>query len=377
MMKRTLCLLTALGALGCGTTGDDIPEGCLDLGEEGFAARAEAVISAVGRLDSAANAVADDLHLACSNLATDLGVDIPDPVEGQTAAEASCGAVATEIEAILTEAGVSVTLTAEAPRCAVDIDAYAECAARCDVDVDVDVEIMCEPGRLYGSCSGTCTGRCDVEGSASCTGICQGSCTGSCEGTCTGSCDGTCTVTDASGRCIGECDGTCTGSCDATCTGSCEGQCEVMVEGSCEGECHGECDVEFEAPRCEGDTMVMASAECEASCEADLQVEAECTEPRVTVTVEGLEDGSELANLVGAIQARWPEFLAIRARLEAVVDAAEELRIAAQGLRDSASGVGLRAVGCLTVAADAALTAVTSIEVSVTVSVELSASVGS
>lgn len=378
-MKRSIGLvvigLASLSLASCGTMGSDIPEGCGNLGTDGPAVRAAAVISAVGRLDAAAIAVADDLEDACRNLATDLGVTIPSPTADQTQSEATCGAVAAEIESILSEAGATITLTAEAPRCSIEVDAYAECAARCDVDVTADVEVMCEPGRLYGTCSGSCSGRCDLEGDVTCAAQCQGTCEGTCSGSCTGECDGTCSLTDESGRCIGTCDGTCMGSCDATCTGSCSGTCQVDVEGSCEGECHGTCDVDFEAPRCDGEAMVMANADCQASCEADLRVDAECTEPRVTVTVEGLESGTRLAALVGAIQARWPEFLAVRARIEAVAQAADDLRVSANALADSASGIGARAVGCLAVAADAAVTAVTSIEVSVSVSVELSASV--
>ena len=371
-MKRLSWMsLGIVAAMLTGCPGEDgtLPAGCDDLGTDGPAVKAAAVIEAVSRLTAQADGLASDLEDVCGDLADELGIAAPAPTGDQTQREATCGAVAAEIEAILGEAGASVTIVAEPPVCTVSVDAYASCAAECDVNVDANAEVTCSGGELSGSCSGECSGSCTVEGSASCTGECSGTCAGTCTGTCTGTCDGTCSATDANGDCVGTCDGTCSGTCSATCEGTCTGSCTADVSGSCEGTCSGSCDVEFEAPRCDGQADVMASAECEAACEAELNAEASCSEPRVTVEITG-EGTDRVTALARAIQLHWPRFLGVKARIEAGARAAADVVGAAGDLGDASA----QAVICLGAAADAALSAVASFEVSVSVSVEVSAS---
>lgn len=365
----TLQLALMIGAAVACTEDGTIPAGCEDLGTDGPAQKASAVIAAVNDLTVEAGALATELEAVCDDMAAELGITPPAPTEEQTTREATCAAVAAEIETILTEASATVTVSYEPAVCTVSVDGYAMCAAECDVDVDAMAEVTCEGGELSGSCSGTCSGSCTVEGSASCMGECSGSCTGSCSGTCTGECDGTCSVTDDEGNCVGTCDGTCMGTCSATCEGSCSGSCTADIEGSCEGTCTGSCDVEFEAPRCSGDADVMASAECEAACDAELNADLQCTEPRVTIDVVG--DGTgRVADLIRTLQLHWPRFLSLTGRIEAAVAAGADVVVAANELSDVSTAAAI----CLGAAANAAANAAASLEISVTVTVEVSAS---
>ena len=361
-------LAFAASATAC-TSDGTIPDGCDDLGTDGPAQKAAAVIASVERLSVQADALATDLEVVCDDLAAELGITPPAPMGEETQREATCNAVAAEIEAILAGADATVTVVYEPAVCSVSLDAYADCAAECDVDVDAMAEVTCTGGELSGSCSGQCSGSCSVEGSAECTGECSGTCSGTCTGTCTGTCEGTCSATDDEGNCVGTCDGTCMGSCSAECMGSCSGSCTAEVDGMCEGTCSGSCDVEFEAPRCDGQADVMASAECEAACDAELNADLVCTEPRVTVDVSGDSTG-RVADLARALQLHWPRFLALTAQIEAAVSAGADVVGAVNDLGD----VSATAAVCLGAAANAAADAVASLEVSVSVSVEVSAS---
>lgn len=368
-MTWTVQLALMIGAAVACTEDGTIPAGCEDLGTDGPAQKASAVIAAVNDLTLQADALATGLEAVCDDLAAELGITPPAPTDDQTTREATCAAVAAEIETILTEASATVTIVYEPAVCSVSVDAYAMCAAECDVDVDATAEVTCTGGELSGSCSGMCSGSCTVEGSASCTGECSGTCSGSCSGTCTGECDGTCSVTDEDGNCVGTCDGTCMGSCSATCEGSCSGSCTAEVEGSCEGTCTGSCDVDFVAPRCSGEADVNASVECEAACDAELNAELECTEPRVSVDIVG--DGTgRVADLARALQLHWPRFLSLTAQIEAAVAAGADVVTAVNELSDVSVAAGI----CLGAAANAAVNAAASLEISVSVTVEVSAS---
>lgn len=279
-LKLFLVCLTALGATACDS---NTVVGCDELGADGPGLRAQAVVRAVDTLAAEADQLSTELLGVCNDLAMELGVEAPAPMEGQEEREATCAAVAAEIEAIIAEADASVTVIVTPPVCSFSVDVLADCVAECDVDVTAAPEVTCTGGEISGSCDAMCEGTCTVEASAECTGECSATCTGTCSGACTGTCDGTCSATDDEGNCVGTCDGTCTGSCSAECSGSCSGSCTAEANGMCEGTCSGGCSGEFTEPMCDGSANVEANAECQATCESEITAEATCSEPSVSV----------------------------------------------------------------------------------------------
>jgi hypothetical protein len=209
---------------------------------------------------------------ACRAMGRDLGLTdahmAPRSNEPGAASQAACGALSTQIDAILRQ-GVSVRVQATPPACQANASAKAQCDGACDVELDPGAIVaQCEPARLSGYCRGQCRGQCD--------------------GTCQGQCQGTCTARDAQGNCVGRCQGTCTGSCDATCHASCQGQ--------------------WEAPRCEG--MVRppsADADCNASCSAHAELSATCTPGHVEV--EGAQNLDMAVRLAATLRAHLPLLL--------------------------------------------------------------------
>lgn len=376
-MRLALSLLLAIS--GCKAV--DTFVDCDDFGDSDAAVKVEAFLNASAQLEGDATLLAGGVQESCDAMLTDLGVPIPAPQGDELQVQASCGALATEIESIITAAvpaGARLVLTFEPAVCSIDVDAQVECVAECDANVTVDAQVMCTEGRLVGMCSGMCSGECRVEGMVACDAECRGTCDGTCSGTCTGQCTGTCSATNSEGECIGTCDGMCTGTCSAQCTGRCEGTCVADVDGSCMGECAGTCDVEFVAPRCEGDVDVMADAQCEAACESHLNATAECTEPRVEVTVSVPVDFAaqqRLADLIGVLQRNWPAFLAAVERLNATVQATETLIDTLSGLDDAASELGAVAEACVIDAGTEAAAALAIATATVDVTVEVTVSV--
>lgn len=354
---------------------------CDDLGATAEAQKVEAFLDAGARFEADSLALAAEVEGTCDAIAADLGVTVPSAAEGELQVEASCAAVSQEIRAILDAslpAGASLELIYEPPVCSFALDAMAECVAECDVNVDANVEVECTEGRLVGSCSGTCTGECRVEGAVECDSSCSGTCTGSCTGTCFGACDGECSAFDGEGNCVGTCTGTCEGSCSGTCSGSCEGSCTAGVAGTCEGTCAGSCDVELEAPRCEGMASVEADATCEAACEAEVSARAECTEPEVALYVSAEVDPAaqaRLAELVTTLQANYPRLLVAQEKLMLVASSGAEMVTAFEGAADAAGELGFRASACFASTTLDAASALSTVEVSLSVTVEVSASV--
>lgn len=382
-MLRTLCICSLVsGSLlaGCGGGGGGIGPGCDELGNGPAATRVEAALDATDQLAADVTDLTGELDSICRTMAADIALTIPDPA-GQPSVEVSCGTLADEIEAIVQEAlpaGETLVLTVEPAACSIDVDAAARCAGSCDANIGARAEVTCTEGQLSGRCTGSCGGECRIEGTAVCASECRGSCTGTCDGNCTGACSGTCSATDSEGNCIGTCDGDCTGSCSGECIGTCSGTCVSDVTGVCEGTCSGTCDVELEAPRCEGEAMIMAEASCQATCESELRADAECTEPQVTVSTSTPVDYAaqpRLADLVGMLQLRWPRFVAIQKKLQGVVTAGQGLGTTITDLQGVVGEVGAQAGACLTVAARTAGNAVTTLTGSVSVSLEVSASV--
>jgi modification target Cys-rich repeat protein len=382
----------AAGCLGadnplCPKTDFDPDTGFVsDFGAGVAAAKVETFLSATGHMVLEVNDLETKLKAACTAIATDLGVPATELVPSNPSApgaavKTACQRAALEIRTILQDnlpSQAQLTVVYTPAQCGIDVDAYADCVGRCEVKASADVTVTCEPGRLYGTCSGTCSGSCSGSCSGGCEGTCSGTCTGSCSGTCYGQCEGTCTQKNAQGECVGTCTGTCTGTCSSTCSGQCNAECNGQCSAMCTGECRGECSVDFQAPRCDGDVEVTASAECQAACDADLEWSVTCTDPVVSAEIYAdvtPAQKQKLTTLAATLEAHLPVVLQIAvdngARLTASADAfVDSLR----GL-DSVVDAGAKAAACTVSAVDAALAAAARIDVSVMVSIEVTASV--
>lgn len=377
VLALVMCALSVAGCQGTTLGSGD----CNDLGTGAEAQKLEAFLDTAARFETDAFALAGAVEAECAAMAAELGVSVPRASEDELQVEVTCQAVSAEIEAILDAAlpaGASLTLEYVPPVCSFELSAMADCVAECDANVTADVHVECTEGRLVGSCSGTCTGECRVEGEVACEAECRGSCTGSCEGSCYGACEGECSAFDSEGNCIGTCAGTCSGSCSGTCSGTCEGTCVAEVSGSCTGSCAGSCDVDFEAPRCEGQASVEADVDCRAACDAELSARAECSEPSVTLyTTAEIDPAAQarLAELVTTLRAHLPRLLALQAQLQGVVDTGAELVTTVRDAARAAGRLSVTAGLCFTDAAARLVDAVAAVEVSFTVTVEVSASV--
>lgn len=367
------------GACGNGFNADSGQVG--DFGATEAALKVEAFLNAAADLHGASLDLESDLLGACTAIAADLGIPAGElePTGSELEISATCGRVSEEIDAIvaLLPDGVALGITATPASCTVDLDLAASCAVECDVSIEGEAMVECT-GELHGDCSATCTGSCTVEGTVSCSGECSGTVTASCTGTCHGACDGTCSVRDDAGNCVGTCSGTCTGTCEGTIDGSCTGSCTSDVTASCEGECYGECSATWEA-ECNGEASVEAEADCQAACDARANATATCTEPDVTVT--GVEvptpaDQARIDALVTTLVENFPAVLAAKARVElALAPSLDAFVDSIGGAATSLADVGVQAAACLGVAVDTVAEAAGRIDASVTVTVEVSASV--
>lgn len=360
-MKRYQILMLALPvAFGLGACdAKDVVGEC----DPDISVRVQAFLDTLEVVNTVAGGINADVFEACNNIAVGAGEEAVDAAGAQPTGEevrSACSAANLALKASL-DAGVSITLAYAPPVCTIDAQASVDCNARCDVSGECTpgmVDIECMGGELSVSCEGTCEGEiyCDASVTAECGATCEGTCTGGCEGGCTGTaectgscegsctgtaecmgaCDGTCSVAlDQDGNCMGECDGTCsvavscmgeckgtcmaavecTGSCDASCTGSCEGKCYVEAEADCGADvrCEGSCMGTATAPTCSGEVvppMCDIDAQCSAGCDAQASLEASCTEPEVTVAIDGSVD----ANLEAALVDNMPVILSIGAK---------------------------------------------------------------
>lgn len=394
-MKTLLASFLALGLFtltGCPADDDPLGDACGsgfnpdnntvgDFGAGEAAGKVEAFLHAAGDVYTASLDVEADVLGACTAMAADLGIPAGElePTGSELEVSAACGRVAEEIDAIvaLLPTGVALGISATPASCTVDLDVAASCAAECDVTIEGEAMVECD-GELHGDCSATCTGSCSVSGTVSCAAACSGTCTGSCSGTCHGTCEGTCTVRDDAGDCVGECSGTCTGTCDADCSGSCTGTCTSDVTATCEGECTGECSATWEA-ECNGEANVTANADCEAACDARANATATCTEPEVTITGVGVPDPADQARidaLVTTLGENYPALLQAQARIQyALAPSLDAFVSSVEGAATSLADAGVQAGACMVVAVDVVTEAAGRIDASVSVTVEVSASV--
>ncbi len=203
---------------------------------------------------------------------------------------------------------------------------YTPAVCKVDADFTADVAAKCE-GRA----------RADV----------KVTCSGTCSGTCEGKCAGACAAKNAQGQCNGECKGTC--------------------KGNCSGSCSGSADVD-------------GSAECKASAQARGNLKAECTEPKVEVTVDSktVVDTARIARAEAALKAGLPALLAANAKAKLIAKsvtawgrAAGKLSVSGSALVNQMGAQAMCVAGELAGAARMA----TQVNVRVSVSVQASASV--
>ena len=362
LVSLTGCPPRSRGAGGGGGGGGGSLASCNgDFGATHAAAKIEAFLQAVVAWNDAAMGIESDLLGACQRTGRALGMAEADLAgSGSDGIRAVCGAVEatlrSEMAAVRSSAGGTVTLDSRPPHCEVSVDAYAGCMAECEATVDPgSVDITCEGGEIRGSCDAECSGSCAVDVEASCSGICEGSC------------DGTCSARNADGSCAGSCDGTC------------HGRCVVSGMARCSGECRGGCSVEYREPYCTGRVRrPTASARCRASCDARIEATARCTPGEVHLNVTAGLDAEGQARLLrvqAALHDGVSAILAIRTRVERLRDAGAEIVRLAPEVPSSAAAVGISAVVCATAAAGAVANASASVSVSVEVSVSMSASV--
>jgi len=374
------------GLSGAGAGGMD--SSCSgDFGTSGAAAKLEAFLLATSTFVGTAAQLESSLKDTCLQMGAELGIPESEmAASGNTpAVKAACDAVSAKLRSEMNDlrasANLRIAVVSTPPVCEVRVDAYAECAGSCDATYTPgSAQIQCEGGEIRGGCSAQCEGSCSVEASGTCSGSCEGTCSASCTGVCQGTCEGTCRTRAADGSCNGACQGTCSGTCSAGCTGSCSGQCVVRAQASCSGECRGGCSVAMTEPRCTGTvTPPRIEAECQASCDARMNAQAECTPGSVEVTVTGnvasnLEE--RVNHLKAALKMGLGNILAIKLKLERLAGAANAMGRTARDLPGAVGTLGLSAASCVSNAATALVPATGSITVSVEVSASVSGSAG-
>ncbi len=156
----------------------------------------------------------------------------------------------------------------------------------------------------------------------------------------------------------------------ASCVARCDAELAASSEVTCEENVVGR--------SCYGDSSVRADAQCEAACEAEIDLRAECTEPSVTVIASATVDPAAQARfdaLVGTLEAHYPRFAALEARVNAVAESGAELVDTFGDAADATGRLGLNAMACFADATAATAEAMSTVQVTVSVTVEVSASV--
>lgn len=155
---------------------------------------------------------------------------------------------------------------------------------------------------------------------------------------------------------------------------SCVAECDASLAASSDIECVDSAEQRI----CTGDSSARADAQCEASCDARVSVRAECTEPSLVVDAAVSVDPEAQARLDAlllTLDANYPRFLALEARLEEVTTSSADLVTSFGDAADAAGRSSIRAMACLADASAVAADSVRTIDVTFSVSVEVSASV--
>jgi hypothetical protein len=347
------------------------------------AAKIKAGVGAAVEMKALAGKIDADLLKACSGMAKDLG-DTNTYNSGQDACKGALKAIGDTKAKLGPNATIKLEITE--PHCAVDADAYADCAARCDPSIKPGaVEAKCDGGQLQGTCSAQCKGDCELSAAAACSGECSGTCdanvSGSCDGTCTGRCDGKATA-GSGAQCSGKCDGKCTGHVKGTCRGSCEGSCHSNKGGTCSGTCTGNCSVKMQAPKCTGTiTPPQVNADCRAKCGMQVQGKASCTPAHISLKIMDTADPQAEAQFRAAVEKNLPLVISVATRIgKNVVQLGKDVIVMVEGVQhivqtaisDKVAGAVL--IACVASPFKGAIEAAVSIEASVNVSVDIQAS---
>lgn len=156
----------------------------------------------------------------------------------------------------------------------------------------------------------------------------------------------------------------------ASCVARCDAELAASSEVTCEESVVGR--------SCYGDSSARADAQCEAACEAEIDLRAECTEPSVTVIATATVDPAAQARLhalIATLEAHYPRFAALEARVGAVAESGAELVDTFDDAADATGRLGLNAMACFAGATAATAEAMSTVQVTVSVTVEVSASV--
>lgn len=347
-----------------------------------MANKIKASVGAAVELKELADKIDADLLEACGGLAKDLG----DPSTYKSGQDACKGAlkVIGETKAKLGP-NASIKIEIAEPHCAIDAEAYADCAARCDPTIQPgSVDAKCEGGELQGTCTAQCKGDCELDAAAACSGECTGTCdanvSGVCDGTCNGKCDGKATA--ASGApCSGKCEGKCSGSVKGVCRGNCAGSCHLSRGGTCSGTCTGSCSAKMQAPKCTGNVSPpKVSADCKAKCDAQVHAKASCTRAHVILKITGAADPEVEAKLRAAVEKNLPLVVSVGTRVgKNVIKLGKDILVMADGVRNiiqttiADKVVGAVVIACVASPFKGAIEGVVSIEANVNVSVDIQA----
>lgn len=292
------------------------PDSCGPINGTDAGRKLYAFLNATVELDRQVTAVEKRARQACLDMGAELGLP-GDQLEGDT--KTVCNRVAASLREHLQgglRAEAQMNVTYKPAVCTVDVQAAAQASAECSGSASAEAQVTCE-----GTCSGTCYGQCS----------------------------GTCSAKNASGECAGQC------------TGACQGRCE--------GSCQGSADVK-------------AEAECEAAAEIRANANVECTPAQVEVAYDAamVVDGEKLERAKKAIDRGLPSLLTAAAiakgpMAKAVATWASTVRGLYDASKDIASQFGKQAL-CVSGQIAAAFEAMAHIQVSLSVSVEASVSVG-
>ncbi|HLL24834.1 MAG TPA: hypothetical protein VK427_22025 [Kofleriaceae bacterium] len=193
-----------------------------------------------------------------------------------------------------------------------------------------------------------------------------------------------CTVdVQASAKAAAECEGKATADIKASCSGRCQGKCNGTCAGKAgtggnAGECNGECKGTCEG-KCDGHADVNASAQCKAQASVKASADINCTEPELDVALDAklVVDKSKAEKMVKGFKEALPKIFSVKARLEPLRFAAQNLVSASAELKNMGgkfvSSFKDQAM-CITGQVAAAAKAAGSIQANVSVSVEVSAS---
>jgi hypothetical protein len=276
-----------------------------------------ACVSVATSLDSLADKIDQQLAAACGALASDLGA-----AGTFASAKDACDAAVQAIGTTKTKLGANaiIAIDIDPAHCGLDLEAYADCAARCDparMGRGMSFSSACEPGKLYSICDAECIGECELPDPAPCSATCEGSCDAGFRGKCSGTCNGKCNGQPSNAVCSG---GICEGACDSglgACAGNCSGRCTGFRRGRCAEFCSGECTSIMRRPVCMGSVVSPAMREgCALSCgvaaaTAAANAPAMCTAGYVDVLLNRTADAEAAATFQAAMVKDLPRVSAI------------------------------------------------------------------